>query len=119
METIVKEKISNPNKLPFLQAQILQKIFLDLFENRKTAIEELAKITDRPKDSKILSDAIEALVEKGFLEGSLMNGFSISEGSLDLYTKIIKQNDYKHKKYFSNLLQFKEEVRYVRPLDRK
>lgn len=103
---ITKEKIANPNKLPFLQAQILQKIYFDLFERKRTTIEELSELTDYPKGSKILNDAIEALVEKGFLDGNLITGFSVSEYCLDLFSKIVKKNDYKHKKYSTNILQF-------------
>lgn len=53
MFTTTKVKICNPNKLPFLQAQILQKIYLNLFEEKKTTIEELLELTDYPRDSKI------------------------------------------------------------------
>ena len=106
MPVIAKEKIVNHNNLPFLQAQVLQKIYFDLFEHKKTTIEELSELTDYPKDSKILNDAIEALVEKDFLDGNLITGFSISENSLDLFSKIIKKNDYKHKRYSTNILQF-------------
>ena len=63
-----KEKITNPNKLPFLQAQVLQKIYLDLFDHKRITIEELSKLTDYPKNSKILNDAIESLDKKGFLD---------------------------------------------------
>ncbi|MBI4654209.1 MAG: hypothetical protein HY752_04360 [Nitrospirae bacterium] len=101
-----KGEIANPNNLPFLQAQILQKIYLDLFEHKRTTIEELSELTDYPKDSKILNDAIEALDEKGFLDGNLITNFRISENCLDLFSKIVKKNDYKHKKYSTNILQF-------------
>lgn len=101
-----KVKIANPNNLPFLQAQILQKIYFDLFEQKRTTIEDLSELTDYPKDSKILGDAIEALTEKGFLDGNLLAGFKVSEHCLDLFSKIVKKNDYKHKKYSTNILQF-------------
>ncbi|MBI5755287.1 MAG: hypothetical protein HZA12_00020, partial [Nitrospirae bacterium] len=101
-----KGKIANPNNLPFLQAQILQKIYFDLFEQEQTTIEDLSELTDYPKDSKILGDAIEALTEKGFLDGHLLGGFKVPEHCLDLFSKIVKRNDYKHKKYSTNILQF-------------
>ena len=102
---VTKGKIANPNNLPFLQAQILQKIYLDLFEQKQTTIEDLSELTDYPKGSKILGDAIEALTEKGFLDGNLLGGFKVPEHCLDLFSKIVRRNDYKHKKYSTNILQ--------------
>src|SRR4030043_1681769 len=101
-----KGKIANPNNLPFLQAQILQKIYLDLFQQEQTTIEDLSELTDYPIDSKILGDAIKALTEKEFLDGNLLAGFKIPENCKDLFSKIVKRNDYKHKKYSTNILQF-------------
>src|SRR3990167_9963634 len=106
MPVEAKGKIANPNNLPFLQAQILQKIYFDLFEQKQTTIENLSELTDYPKDSKILGDAIEALIEKGFLDGHLLGGFKVPEHCLDLFSKIVKRNDYKHKTYSTNILQF-------------
>lgn len=106
MPVETKGKVANPNNLPFLQAQILQKIYFDLFDQKQTPIEDLSELTDYPKDSKILGDAIEALTEKGFLDGNLLDGFKIPEHCLDLFSKIVKKNDYKHKKYSTNILQF-------------
>jgi hypothetical protein len=40
-----KGKIANPNNLPFLQAQILQKIYLDLSIQKQTIIEDLSEST--------------------------------------------------------------------------
>lgn len=45
MPVEAKGKIANPNNLPFLQAQILQKIYFDLFEQEQTTIEDLSKLT--------------------------------------------------------------------------
>jgi hypothetical protein len=42
----------SPNKLPFLQAQVLQQIFIDFHENKQTTLEKLSELTDYPKDSK-------------------------------------------------------------------
>lgn len=103
---VTKGKIANPNNLPFLQAQILQKIYLELFEQKQTTIGDLSELTDYPKNSKILGDAIEALTEKGFLDGNLLAGFKVPEHCFDLFFKIVKKNDYKHKKYSTNILQF-------------
>lgn len=101
-----KGKVANPNNLPFLQAQILQKIYFDLFEQKQTTIEDLSELTDYPQDSKILRDAIEALTEKGFLDGNLLDGFKVPKHCLGLFSKIVKKNDYKHKKYSTNILRF-------------
>jgi len=106
MPVEARGKIANPNNLPFLQAQILQKIYFDLFDQKQTPIEDLSELTDYPKDSKIFGDAIEALTEKGFLDGNLLDGFIIPEHCLDLFSKIVKKNDYKHKKDSTNIIQF-------------
>jgi len=106
MSTVVKEKIAKPNKLPFLHAQVLQKIYFDLFEHKRTTIEELSELTDYPKGSIILNDAIESLEAKGFVDGDIITGFRIPENCLDLFSKIVKKNDYIHKKYSTNILQF-------------
>lgn len=87
----------NPNKLPFLQAQILGKIYYDLYENSITKIEDLAELTDYPKESKILNDAVLNLVTKKFISGNFQDGFNIPKNNTDLQKKIVKFNDYKHK----------------------
>ena len=55
MAIALQEKILNPNKLPFLQAQILQKIYVDLFEDKSTTINDLSELTDYSEDSLILN----------------------------------------------------------------
>jgi len=105
-DMLITEKKLNPNKLPFLQAQMLQQIYLDLYEQKKTDIHYLADIADYPKDSKILRDAIKALVEKGYLLGSLEKGFDIPENCFDFFQKIVHKNNYKHKDYSQKLLHF-------------
>jgi DNA modification methylase len=98
----------NPNKLPFLQAQILQKIYINIFEKKNTSIEELSELTDYPIESKILKDAINAIVTKGFIEGSLVTGFKIPQLCKKLYESVTKKNDYKHKEYNQDLLNIKK-----------
>lgn len=98
----------NPNKLPFLQAQILQKIYMDLHEQKQTTIEKLSELSDYPENSKILADAINLLVEKGFLKGNLSAGFSIPEHCFDLFSKVTKKNNYKHKNYSDRILRFSQ-----------
>ncbi len=92
-------KKPNPNKLPFLQAQVLSKIYFDIYSNKQTNISELSDLTTYPESSKILMDAINNLVEKGFLEGNLDNGFKTPKNNIELRDRILKFNDYKHKNY--------------------
>jgi DNA modification methylase len=103
---IIAKKTLNPNKLPFLQAQMLQKIYTDLYEKKQTNLIELAEIADYPKDSKILKDAVLALVEKGYLLGNIDEGFELPEYCLDFFLKVVKKNDYKHKNYSKKLAHF-------------
>lgn len=98
-------KNTNQNKLPFLQAQILQKIFFDYYNNKQTELHELSEITDYPKDSKILKDAFNSLISKGFLEGEFGN-INIPNHSKNLMEIFIKRNDYKHKNFSDKLLKF-------------
>lgn len=101
----VTKRAKNPNSLPFLQAQILQAIYLNINEGKETTIDELAEITDYPKDSKILLSAIKALIDKDFIikeKDSFI--FHVPESRLVLFDKIIKKNDYKHKNYTDRLL---------------
>lgn len=64
MTVLTQTQVINPNKLPFLQAQVLQQIYLALAERKETTIQELSELTDYPKESKILADAIKMLVDK-------------------------------------------------------
>lgn len=108
MTVLIQTQVINPNKLPFLQAQVLQQIYLALAEKKETTIKVLSELTDYPKESKILADAIKMLVDKGFIEGDLLNGFSIPENCFDLFSKIIKRNDYKRKEYSEKIIKFAE-----------
>lgn len=108
MTVLTQTKVINPNKLPFLQAQVLQHIYISLAEKRKTTIQELSELTGYPKESKILSDAIKMLIDKGFIEGNLYNGFSVPENCFNLFSNIVKRNDYKRKEYSEELIKFAE-----------
>jgi len=55
-------------KLPFLQSQILEYLYLKIFEGTKPSIKELSELTGYPKDSKIQQNAIHLLAKKGFIE---------------------------------------------------
>ncbi len=105
-EKIITEKLISPNKLPFLQAQVLQKIYLNINNNIASTIEEFAEITDYKKDSKILSDAIKALNIKKFIDGDLENGFFVPDDRTNLYKSVVNKNDYVHKVYSDNILRF-------------
>ncbi|REE82142.1 hypothetical protein BX611_1685 [Lutibacter oceani] len=101
---MIKEKLISPNKLPFLQSQILQIIYIDISLNQKTSLENIYKVTDYKPNSKILNDAIKALNTKKFLIGDLDKGYAIPEERLGLFNSIIKKNDYVHKIYSENIL---------------
>lgn len=102
----VKNKIISPHKLPFLQSQILQKLYLDIYNNVKSTIEYIVEITDYKKKSKILNDAIKALVIKKFIKGDFEVGFSVPLQRMKLFHSVVKKNDYKHKNYLDNILKF-------------
>ena len=108
MSTLLLSRIKNPNKLPFLQAQILQRIYIDLSEQKNTTLEELSELTDYPTESKILADAIKMLIDKGFLKLNSPNDFTIPDDCIGLFSEIIKRNDYKHKEYSEKIIKFAE-----------
>ncbi|MBM3236039.1 site-specific DNA-methyltransferase [Candidatus Poribacteria bacterium] len=58
----------NTKKLPFLQSQILEYLYLKMSDNMKPSIKELSELTGYPRDSKILLNAIHLLLRKGFVE---------------------------------------------------
>lgn len=95
----------SPNRLPFLQAQILQQIFIDFKENKQTTLEELSELTDYPKDSKILKDAVSSLIRKGFLEGEL-GGITIPARLNSFMDSYVLRNDYEHKHFSDKLVKF-------------
>lgn len=116
MKTILNnKKYISPSKLPFLQSQILQKLYLDIHGNIKSTIEDIVQVTDYKKESKILNDAIRALIKKEFIEGNLDNEFSVPTHRKELYNFVIKKNDYEHKKYSLNILK----LQYVNRLNEK
>ncbi len=94
----------NPNKLPFLQVQILQQIYLDIYNQVPTTLANLAELTDYRADSKILQDALAKLVEKGFLTGDLTTGFQIPLDGANLFDNFVKHQDYKHKSQYTTKL---------------
>lgn len=105
---VLKEIKANPNKLPFLQAQVLIKIYTDIKYEKRTTFEELAELTDYPANGKILQNALKSLLEKGFIEGEMESGFNVPVNSSKFYNKIIRKLDYKTKNYSTKLLFFHE-----------
>jgi len=105
VEHKIEMKEISPNKLPFLQAQVLQKIFIDFHENKQTTIDELSELTDYSKESKILKETINSLIKKGFLEGEFGN-IKIPNHSKNLMQNFIKKNDYKTKHFSDTILKF-------------
>lgn len=102
--TLNQSQLISPNKLPFLQAQILQVIYIELSRTQKPMLENISKITDYKPESKILKEAIKALNTKGFLTGNLENGYKVPTERLNLYNSIVRKNDYVHKHYSNNIL---------------
>ena len=58
------ERVINMNtkKLPFLQSQILEYLYLKISDKTVPTIDELSGLTGYPKDSKILLNAIQLLI---------------------------------------------------------
>ena len=104
--TTYKNRIISPNRLPFLQAQILQEIYLSIHNQIELDIKKISTITDYQENSKILKDAINSLSFKKFIEGDFQKGFSIPSYRIDLYNFIIANNDCKNKNYSTNILNF-------------
>lgn len=98
-----QKKKYTPAGLPFLQAQILQKIYLDISKNNLTDLDTISRLSDYPLQSKILNNAIESLVNKNFLDGTFDSGFMVPESRFDFFQKVIKKFDYNGKVYSSKI----------------
>ncbi|TSA26402.1 hypothetical protein D4R71_03890 [bacterium] len=101
---LTQKKKYTPSGLPFLQAQILQQIYLYISKNKSTDINLLSQISDYPPQSKILNNAIETLINKNFIIGSLYEGFVVPEDRFDFFQKIIKKFDFNGKVYSSKII---------------
>lgn len=77
-------------ELPFLQSQILDYIYLKIFNNEEPSIKELSEITVYPIDSKILSNGIKSLIQKGFIDKKNEFEFSIPEDIKVFFQERIK-----------------------------
>ncbi len=98
----------NPNKLSFLQAQVLIKIYSRIREKKFATREEIAELTDYPMGSKIVEGVIVTLNEKGFIEGNFEEGFFVPKSATKIFEKVVNKIDYKHKKYSEKLLKIAE-----------
>jgi DNA modification methylase len=78
-------------KLPFLQSQILDHLYLKIFENKQPLIDEISELTGYPKDSKILLNAIELLDKKGFIQKNDDFSFRISEDKRKFFDETIQR----------------------------
>ena len=104
---MVKKSFS-PRNLPFLQAQILEKVYLDISKNRGFNLEKIAILTDYSPKSKILENAINALVRKNFLIKSPQNGFAVPEDRYELFRWIIEKSGYAKKTYSTKINDYLE-----------
>jgi len=77
-------------RLPFLQSQILNYLYLKIFNKEKFSIEELSSLTGYPKDSKILLNALESLIKKGFISRKDGYEFYIPDSKKTFFAEIIK-----------------------------
>lgn len=77
-------------RLPFLQSQILNYLYLKIFNKEKFSIEELSSLTGYPKDSKILLNALESLIKKGFISRKNGYEFYIPDNKKIFFAEIIK-----------------------------
>ncbi len=107
---INNQNIVSPTSLPYLQAQILKKIYIDIAESNNTSLEEISETTDYPKESKILANAITSLVTKGFLIGSIQDGFIVPSERFDFFREVITEKKIKNKVYSELLLDFSPSI---------
>jgi len=94
----------NTKKLPFLQYQILEYIYLKISENSVPTIEELSELTGYPKDSKILLNAIHLLIEKGFIENGSNFNFKIPQSKKSFFEEMIQRIKKQDIKYNEELI---------------
>jgi len=77
-------------KLPFLQSQILNYLYLKIFNREEISIDELSSLTGYTKNSRILLNAIELLIKKGFVCRENGFGFYIPENKKPFFAEVIK-----------------------------
>ncbi|MDI6734742.1 MAG: DNA methyltransferase [bacterium] len=81
----------NTKKLPFLQSQILEHLYLKIFDNAVPTIEELSELTGYPKDSKILLNGIHLLIKKGFIENGSNFYFKVPQNKKSFFEETIQK----------------------------
>lgn len=115
-------------KLPFLQSQILEYIYIKIFNEEKHDIKELSKLTGYSANSKIFLNAINSLTKKEFIvkEGNFI--FRLPQNKKAIFEKLIKKlktPDTEYNKKLIDLidektfkqLQFIEECRSISELN--
>lgn len=100
------KKFYSQNSLPFLQAQILEKVYCDVASNKKTCMGDIAALTDYKENSRILMNAIQTLQDKKFINGDIVNGFSIPNDRLEFFQYVITRLDITKKHYSDELKLF-------------
>jgi DNA modification methylase len=99
-------------KLPFLQLQILEYLYLKIFEGTKPYIQELSELTGYPKDSKILQNAIHLIVEKGFIEKVDDFRFSIPSSKRGFFDETIQKIKNQNVEYDERLTEQIDKMGY-------
>jgi len=92
-------------KLPFLQSQILEHLYLKILEGAKPSIKELSELTGYSKDSKILQNAIHLLVKKGFIERIDDFRFIVPSSKKAFFDEIIQKIKTQNVEYDKGLIE--------------
>ena len=95
----------NTKKLPFLQSQILEHIYLKISDKAEPNINELSELTGYPKDSKILLNAIHLLIEKGFIEDGSNFNFKVPQSRKSFFEETIQRIKNQDIKYNEELIE--------------
>lgn len=94
----------NTKKLPFLQSQILEYLYLKISDKALPTIEELSELTGYPEDSKILLNAIHLLIKKGFIENGSNFNFKVPQSKKHFFEKTIQKVKIQDTKYNEELI---------------
>jgi len=93
-----------PSNLSFLQAQILERIYLNISKNKTINISQLSKISDYPENSQILDKAINSIINKNFIKGNIKDGFLVPDERLEFFKSVINKSEYKTKSYSNKII---------------
>jgi len=94
----------NTKKLPFLQSQILEHIYLKISDKAEANINELSELTGYPTDSKILLNAIHLLIKKGFIENGSNFNFKVPQSKKSFFEETIQKIKNQDTKYNEELI---------------